>query len=57
MSRFRVMGMGTNAAHGVGPAIVEAASADEAKETFAVGEGSTLEKMRSAGLVVMAEEI
>lgn len=53
--KYRVMAMGTDAAHGVGPTIVEADSADAAKEAFAAGEGTTLAKMQAAGLVVMAE--
>lgn len=56
MTRYRVMGMGTSAAHGVGPAFIEAESAQAAKEAFAVDEGTTLDKMKAAGLVVMAEE-
>ena len=57
MTQYRVMGMATNAKHGVGPAIVEANSVEEAKEVFAEAEGITLAKMTFAGLVVMAEEI
>ena len=57
MTQYRVMGMATNAKRGVGPAIVEANSVEEAKEVFAEGEGMTLTKMTSAGLVVMAEEV
>lgn len=56
MTRYRVMGMSATASSGVGPAFVEAPDTDAAKEAFAVGEGTTLEKMRAAGLVVMAEE-
>ena len=56
MTRYRVMGMSATASSGVGPAFVEAPDAEAAKAAFAVGEGTTLEKMRAAGLVVMAEE-
>ena len=56
MTRYRVMGMSTTATSGVGPALVEAESAQAAKEVFAIGEGTTLAKMEAAGLVVMAEE-
>ena len=56
MTQYRVMGMGSNAAHGVGPAFIEAESAQAAKEVFAADEGTTLDKMKAAGLVVMAEE-
>ena len=56
MTQYRVMGMSTTATSGVGPALVEAESAQAAKESFAIGEGATLAKMEAAGLVVMAEE-
>ena len=56
MTRYRVMGMSTSATSGVGPAYVEAESAQAAKESFAIGEGTTLAKMQAAGLVAMAEE-
>lgn len=56
MTKYRVMGMATNAAHGVGPAIIEAESAAAAKEAFAANEGTTLAKMAKAGLVIVAEE-
>ena len=56
MTQYRVMGMSTTATSGVGPALVEAESAQAAKESFAIGEGTTLAKMEATNLVVMAEE-
>ena len=57
MTKYRVMGMNSRASAGVGPKIIEAESIEEAKEKFAESEGTTIEAMRKAGLVGMAEEV
>ena len=57
MTSYRVMGMSTSATAGIGPAIIEAGSVDEAKDLFVTSEGTTLPKMEAAGIVVMAEEV
>ena len=56
MTRFNVVGVGKDATAGVGPAVIEADSIEDAKQKFAEREGQTLEHMQQF-LTVIAEEI
>ena len=56
MTRFNVVGVGKDTTSGVGPAVIEADSIEDAKQKFAVREGQTLEHMQQF-LTVIAEEI
>lgn len=49
-SNYRVMVTDVTCNRGVGPALVKAYTADEAKHVFAAAEGSSVEGMESTGL-------